>query len=309
MSDAAPAPGGQGAAPAAAPSAPPAAPSTAAALAATPPAPAAPTSQQVTTPPAAPPAAPKWLDGADPDTLGYVQNKGWDDPVKAVQSYRNLEKLLGADKAGNAIVLPKADADPKEWGAVYDRLGRPADAKGYEFKAPEFLPKEVVEATLAKYHELGLSKSQGEKLAQFEAERAVTAQQQIEQQRTTQFQAQDSELKTEWGAAYNQNLTQAQAAMRALGLDAKLIDGISDAIGHKATMKLLQTIGSKTGEAGFVPGNGAPGFSGAMSPEQATVAIKAKMADKEWSTRYLNGGAVERAEMERLHKFKAGMQA
>lgn len=309
MSDATPTPGGQGAAAPAAPAAAAPAPSTAAALAAPPAAAPAPTSQQLATPPGTPPAAPKWAEGADEATAAYITNKGWDSPVKAIESYRNLEKLLGADKAGNAIVLPKADADPKEWGAVYDRLGRPADIKGYDVKVPEGGDAKFQESMLGVAHELGLSKQQAEGLFGKFNEASAAAVKAAADQKAVDFVAQDNEIKAEWGQAYQQNVATAQAAMRALGLDAATVDKLSDAMGHKATMKLLHTLGAKTGEASYVDGKGGAGFSGAMTPAQATERIKTLMADKAWATKYINGGAPEKAEMERLHKFKAGMPA
>ena len=69
----------------------------------------------------------QWYDAFPEDVRGLVQNKGWQSPVDAIQSYTNLEKFLGADKAGRGLVLPKDDAGADEWGQVYDRLGRPAD--------------------------------------------------------------------------------------------------------------------------------------------------------------------------------------
>lgn len=283
--------------------------STSAALASTsvPATPAAPTGQQLTVS-AAPtdlPATPTfdWAKGADELTTGYIQNKGWDNPMKVVDSYRNLEKLLGADKADNAVVIPKHDADPKEWAAVYDKLGRPSAPDGYKVELPEGGDKAFHEASMSKFHELGLTKAQGEQLANWYNSTVVESVQAAEADRAARFQQEDTAIRQEWGAAFTQNLAQAQAAARGLGLDGATIDKLSDALGHKATMQMLQNIGSRMGEDTFVTGNGDTNFGSVMTPAQAKASIQSLMSDKDFTARYLKGDAGAKAEMQRLHQF------
>lgn len=248
-------------------------------------------------------SAPAWLDGADDLTVGYVQNKGWTDPKQVLDGYRNLEKLLGADKANNAVIIPKHDADPKEWGAVFDRLGRPTGPDGYKVDLPQGGDKAVQDASLAKFHELGLTKTQGEQLATWYNGLVAQSQQQSVEQRAAQFAQEDAAVKQEWGQAYNQNLAQAQAAARGLGLDSATIDKISDALGHKGTLNLLQKIGSRMGEDNFVTGDNQAGFGNAMTPAQAQSEIRTLMADKDFTRKYLGGDAGAKARMSQLHSF------
>lgn len=294
MSEAiAPTDGGQGATPA----------SSSAALAAAPAAPAAPTSAQATPPAPAPAAPATWLSGLDETTTGYAQNKGWDSPAKAIDSYRNLEKLLGADRAGNTVILPKPDADAKEWGALYDRMGRPADAKGYNVELPQGGDAKMHEASLAKFHELGLTKAQGEQLATWYNTEVMNNANQTAAAKAQEFQAQDAALKAEWGQAYTQNLAQAQQGVRALGLDAASIDKLSDALGHKATMAMLQKIGSGLNEDSLVNGDNPGGFGTALTPGQAKAEIQTLMQDRNFVSRYTSGDAEAKAKMDALHKF------
>ena len=265
---------------------------------------AAPTGTQVTQQPAVPPqAAPAWLANADETTVGYVQNKGWTEPSQVLDGYRNLEKLLGADKAGNAVIIPKGDADPKEWAAVYDKMGRPTGADGYKVAVPPGGDAAVQNQVLAKFHELGLTKAQGESLATWYnglGSSALTAQEQSKQQA---FQADDQAVRTTWGQAYTQNLAQAQQAARGLGLDATMIDKMSEGLGHKATMELLQKIGSKMGEDSFVATGDQQGFSQAVTPGQAKAEIQSLMSDKDFTKAYLGGNTEAKAKMARLHAF------
>lgn len=247
--------------------------------------------------------APTWLQNADEATVGYVQNKGWTDPAQVLDSYRNLEKLFGADKANNSIVLPKPDADPKEWDAVYDRLGRPAEPKGYDVPLPEFGDKTLHENTLAKMREIGLTKTQGEQLANwYNGEIAKMNQQFIAQQQQA-FDQEDAALKSEWGAAFDQNVGYGKAAVAALQLPGDTIEKISAAIGHKATMELFYRIGSGMKEDAFVSSNNGTGFNSVMTPAQAKAEIKALSEDRNFKTNLLNKDSAAMAKWTRLHEY------
>lgn len=292
--------GGQGGAASAAPvAAAPAAPAAAA------PAAAAPTSTQVATPAPAAPAAttPNWLTGADETTVGYVQNKGWTDPKQVLDGYRNLEKLLGADKANNAVIIPKEGADPKEWSAVYDRLGRPTGPDGYKVQFPEGMKPEVSSKLLGKAHELGLTKAQAEGIFGTMTEIRGQTAQEMQAARTAQFQQEDAAVRAEWGQAYTQNLAQAQAGARGLGLDAKTIDKLSGALGHKATMTMLQKIGATMNEDSFVAPGSPQSFGSALTPGQAKAQIQELMSDKDFTSKYLAGDLASKQRMAQLHSY------
>lgn len=264
-----------------------------------------PASAQLSQQPAAPNvSAPDWLKEADEITVGYVQNKGWDNPAKVVDSYRNLEKLLGADKANNAIVIPKEGADPKEWAAVFDRLGRPTGPDGYKVELPAGGNADMHNASLAKFHELGLTKAQGENLMSWFNGLQTQSMQQMEQAKAAQFAQEDQAIKQEWGNAYTQELAKAQQAARGLGLDATTIDKLSDALGHAGTMRLLNSIGSKLGEDKFVGGDRSDNsFGNAMTPAQAKAEIQTLMQDREFSAKLMNKDSAATQRWTQLHQW------
>lgn len=253
--------------------------------------------------PPSPPAPQTWYAGADELTRGYVQNKGWDDPLKAVSSYQNLEKLLGADRAGRTVVLPKEGATPEELNEFYAKLGRPADPKEYKFDVPDGAPTKYAEGFRAKAHELGLSAAQVAGLAGWNNEFAKQAQESLAAERAAKVNAEDAELKQRWGAAYPQELGKAQAAARGLGVSPEVIDQLAAGMGHAATMELFRAIGNRIGEAEFVSGDGKTPFGAAMTPEQAKAKIAELRADKAWTKAYIEGDAEKKAEMARLHAF------
>lgn len=244
----------------------------------------------------------EWLKDADDTTVGYVQNKGWTEPVQVLEGYRNLEKLLGADKAGRTIVLPGEKAEPAEIDAFYAKLGRPAEAKDYKFAVPDGAPPEYADGFRAKAHELGLTAKQVEGLAAWNNEAVSSMSAAQQNQSVAKFQADVDALKQEWGAAHDQNVVIARNARQALGLDDKTIDAISGAIGHKGVMELLHKVGAKTGEGDFVSG-GSSNYGGALTPGQAKARIAELKTDKNFTARYLSGDAEAKAEMSRLMKF------
>ena len=260
-------------------------------------------SQGASAAPVEQPSAFSWAQGADELTSGYIQNKGWDNPLKAVESYRNLEKLLGADKANNAVVIPRADADAKEWASVYDKLGRPSAPDGYKVPLPEGGDPEFHKASMGKFHELGLTQKQGETLMNWYNESVMQQMQQVETQRAEMFNQEEAAVRQEWGAAYTQNLAQAQAAARGLGLNAETIDALSDTLGHKATMNLLAKIGTRLGEDSFVSGDVNNSFGNAMTPAQAKAQIQSLMSDKDFTTKYMSGNQDAKAKMAQLHAW------
>lgn len=268
-------------------------------------APAASPSAQLTAPPAAP-ANPTigWLgDGVDETTLGYVANKGWDSPAKAISSYQNLEKLLGADRAGNTVILPKEGASPQEMAAFYDRIGRPADPSGYQVKVPEGGNAEFQKAVASKMHELGVPKAMGEGLVSWYNEQQVAAQQAALQAKAADFENQSAKWKQEQGAALTQNLATAGAAARALGLDGDTLAKLDDALGPYGTLSLLHKIGSRATEADFVGSDSTAGFGNVMSPAQAKAEIKALTADKGWVAKLTEKNADALAKWDQLHKW------
>jgi hypothetical protein len=279
-----------------------AAPATTAAVVAT-------TTPAASTAPPAPAAALTWLPTADEVTVGYVTNKGWTEPGQVLDSYRNLEKLMGADRAGNTVVLPKPDATPEELGKFYERLGRPAAADGYKLEVPAGGDPEFAKQASAWFHELGLSQKQGEALTQ-KWNAHIGGMTQAQAQATQQaFQADDAQLRTDWGQAYTQNLTQAQAAVRGLGISAEHIDKLSTSLGHKATMELFQKIGSRMGESDFVTGDKLEKFGNALTPGQAKAEIQSLRDDKAFVAKLLSKDAESTARWTRLHQFAFPEQA
>lgn len=249
-------------------------------------------------------SAPDWTTGFNDEHKGFVQNKGWKAPTEMVDSYRNLEKLLGVPKE-QLIQLPKDD-DPASWESVHTRLGRPATPEGYKFETPKEGSPEFTKWAAEQFHKAGLSEKQAKPLLENWNNFVKGMSEKKTQEFAGKIAADGQALKKEWGAAYDQNLDAAKRAAREFGVDAKVVDGIERSAGFAATMKFFQTIGQKLGESSYVSGNGSnsqAGGNGPMTPAQAKDRINSNRGDPAFVKNYLAGNSKEKAEMERLHKF------
>lgn len=204
-------------------------------------------------------------------------------------SYLNQGKLLGVPKE-KLVRLPDGD-DPKEWDAVYERLGRPAAADKYDVKPPQGKAfsdgdKAFQAHMLPVMHKAGLTQKQldtiinegwmpySDKVSQgFQAAR--------EQRRTQATEA----LKTEWGTAFDERLGLGEAALshfeRELKLPGLRQELIDNGFHHSPNLiKLLSFVGATLKEDGKLHGGGGGGgHSATLSPVEAQQQIAALRGD------------------------------
>lgn len=252
------------------------------------------------------PAPQDWTATLPEDVRGVVQNKGWRSPADAIGSYQNLEKLLGADKAGRALVPPKEDASPEEWQAFYGKLGRPDAADGYKLPVPEGDTGEFAKQAAAWFHEAGLTTKQAEALAakwnEYSTGMMDSQSAQFEQQAALDLQT----LQKEWGPQFEANSELARRAIREAGLSKDEGAAIERALGLAKAAKVFAFLGKQFAEAPMKGGEGGSGGRFGATPEAARARISALKGDPDWSARYLKGDADARAEFARLHEIAFG---
>jgi hypothetical protein len=242
-----------------------------------------------------------WVSTLPESVRGVVLNKGWKGPEDAIQSYTNLEKLLGADKAGRAIVPPKDDAPAEEWGAFWGKLGRPETPEGYQIETPEGMPQEFAQAAAQKFHELGIPAKQAQALVAFNNEfvaKQIEAQEAAADQQAI-LDVQD--LQKEWGTNYDANAELARRAAREAGLSAEEGKTLERALGVKRAAQMMAKLGQQFAEAAFKGEDG--GSPRVSTPEQAKARLDMLRADPAWVTRYISGDVNARTESERLHRI------
>lgn len=242
----------------------------------------------------------------------WVQNKGFKDPISALESYHNAEKLLGAP-AEQVIKLPKAD-DAQAWEGVWNKLGRPDKPEAYELPVPVGEDGKPNEADVkfsqfvsGIFHKAGVPKSMAQAIAQqvneYSAQQAQAYRQQLEQQATQELNA----LKQEWGAEYDKNAEFARRGLAAYGKKAGLdnddLATLENALGTAKMLKLFVELGQTTQEHGFGGGSD-QGVS--LTPAQAKAKLD-ELREKRIKNEITQGDYL--AQMERLAPIAAKAQA
>lgn len=199
------------------------------------------------------------------------------------KSWLNAQRLIGADK----ITMPQTDED---WGGVFDKLGRPKDASGYELKAAEGVEvnAEMQQSFLTKAHEIGLLPKQAQALADWQIEQGQAVTEASTQADEATLNEKMTGLKTEWGQAFDQNVGIAQRAINEFATDADkdfmnnaVIDGVK--IGdHPAMAKLFHNIGKSMMESGKLEGTG---NEQAMTPTEMQDQIDSLMGHPAYTDR------------------------
>lgn len=269
-------------------------------------------------------AAP-WYQGnaaASADLVGVLQQHGWDKltPVEAAlaatKSYQSAHSLVGAPPE-QIVRLPK-DANSPEWGAVWTRLGRPNEAKGYDLSAVKFKDGTTLSEGEQVFiqntsHALNLPKGVGERLAAEMVKYRDGVAEESTRTRAASLAAEKDTLAKNWGGNFNANMEVAKRAIRALGLgekEAGFVNLIEKEIGYAGVFEMFRNIGARLGEDAFVAGSqgGADkgNLEGVMTREQAIAKRAELMKDAAWVKRYQEGGIAEKREMAELIRIEHG---
>lgn len=249
-----------------------------------------------------------WFSSLPAEERAFAETKGYKDVAEALRSHRNLESLLGAPKERLLKLPEKGIAEDRAgWDAVFQRLGKPEKADGYDRKAFG----EGVSDTDAKwlqdtFLDLNLSKTQGETLATKWAEKMKGVVTGMEEQAVQASQQQLEKLRQDWGPAFEEKKAVANKVFDALGLTDKEWEAGERALGVDGWTKMLAGMAEKFGitfsEAGFHRGDGAPPREGALSTESARAEIKRLERDSAFIKQLGEGNAEARAKLDRLHK-------
>lgn len=270
----------------------------------TPAAPAAPAANPNPTPAAPAAAAPApasdWTTGFNDDLKGYVQNKQFKDPASAIESYRNLEKLMGAPK-DKLLKLPDNMDDATAMGEIYSKLGKPPTPAEYGLSKAKDADPEFSKFMEDTFHGANLNKKQAEFIAAKYGELMANKQTQSAEKYEAKQKAEEAALKKDWGMAHDQNLALAKNAAREFKVDAAVIEAMESAVGYDKTMKFFADIGSKIGEPSFHSNNSGNTLN--MTPEAARNKIANLKQDTEFYKRLSSGDASAKAEWDRAHKM------
>ena len=242
-------------------------------------------------------AAAAWLEGLDDDGKNFVANKAWKTPKDAVESYRNLEKLVGRKVRD----IP-AEGDAEGWSQFYNELGRPETPAGYEFDLPDDYKPELVKFYQDAAHKAGLTKRQADAFLcnYLDYEHAFCEAQ--ARQKEADIHSAAEELKREWGARYNENLNMALRGAEALGLGKAERIALEESMGQAKAARLFERIArALCTEDGtpHTPGNVAFGL---RTPAQAQARIDELLSRPDYQASYMNGDKHKVAEIQALYE-------
>lgn len=181
------------------------------------------------------------------------------------------DTLLGGDAKPPAQpeaflqALPGAD-DKEGWSSLFNKLGRPESADGYELPLPEGDSGEFAKTSAGWMHEAGLSKQQAQALAvkwnEHQAAHATAA----EDQRSKQIDADMTAVKQEWGDKFDANLAVVRKAVSQFA-PPELIQMLdqSGLINSPIVTNMFLKIGSAISEDALVSSNKDPSQAGEKS--------------------------------------------
>jgi hypothetical protein len=208
---------------------------------------AAPPAQAAAADPAPPPAAsapPDWRATLPAELRDAPNLAKFSDVGALAKGYVEAETLIGR----KGVIVP-TDKDAPEVHARYRAaLGVPETPDGYAFKAPEGLPAEAWQDTglksLATWaHELGITPTQAQGLAERYARQQAEEMQRAAQGIGPDGKPMEEVLRGEWGAAYDAKVDLARRAARQFGGDAGALDALEAKIGGAALLKMFARIG------------------------------------------------------------------
>ena len=151
-----------------------------------------------------------WRASLDPSIKDHASLKDFKDPASLAKSYVESQKLIGVDKLPiPANFSTNPEVREKFMNEVFDRLGRPKDAKEYKItdvKLPDgvsfSVAPEAIEALKGEAHKLGMLPHQLDGLYKWymnDTANKIKAQQDLIKKNIGDAEA---ELRSEWGSAY-----------------------------------------------------------------------------------------------------------
>lgn len=267
--------------------------------------------------PAPAPDAP-WFNGADTETIGYIQNRGLDKitPVEAamktIKAHREAEKHLGVP-SDQLQRMPKDAGDTDGWNSLYNRLGVPADAKDYDFSGVKFADGTELDdgfkaAIGTALKSAGVSKDKASTVVKALVElgdketagAAATARDLATQEMTA--------LKIDWAGNTERNLIVADNAAAELGMTPEELASMKEGIGAAKVAKIFFKLGVSMGEDRFVSG-GPQGGERPMSGEMAETRLADMQKDQEFMKKFMAGDTLAKKELENVSRMVAEFRA
>lgn len=199
------------------------------------------------------------------------------------KGYINAQSMVGKDK----LIMPGEKATPEEWGAFYQRLGRPEKPEGYEFKddtIPEQIygRQEILQEMRTAMHAAGIPKKAAEAIFGKYGEVMNKHFKALTDKVLETRNASIAQLQKEWGADYEKNMAVSKAAVKKFdttGEFAKYLDETK--LGDDPRMiKYLNEVAKNFGPDKII--GGGDGGTGGDAQQEAMAKLEAQKKDPEF---------------------------
>ena len=232
--------------------------------------------------------APDWRDSLPEDIRA-------DPSLKDIKDVGSLAKgFVHAQKAvGNNVAIPSKDAPQEDWDAFFSKSGRPESADKYDFSKLEKvegveIPAEAAKSFNETAHKLGLSQRQAAGLMDYYQKLSGESAGQIAQMQSQDREASVADLRKEFGAAFDERLSQAKDAVKHFGGDQLLQVLDETGLGNNPDLvKAFAKIGKAMGDDELF-GSGQETGGGKLTPAEATRQMDALRGDKDFMLNYFN---------------------
>ena len=203
--------------------------------------------------------APFFAGFQSPDAKAWAEAKGFKDPEALAVSGMNLEKLLGADRAGRTVVLPKDENDVEGRKAFLAKLGVPDTADGYSLPVPEGGSPEFAKTAADWFHKAGVPPQAARAVS--EAWNGYMQKMMADADAAAQVESQKAldAVKGEWGEKFGENSEIARRYVKVSGLNEEQLAAVEQALGTATFLKTFHKLGTQLGEASFATGDGQGG--------------------------------------------------
>lgn len=220
----------------------------------------------------------KWYDKLPDEFKGEESLKSITDFNGLIKSYVHAQKMVGAEK----IPVPGKHATDDDWKNVYSKLGLPKDVASYNMETPKDigLDAEFLSSFKEAAYKNGVLPKQASGLMGFFDASIKATKAKQEAQVAAEVESGINGLKTEWGAAFNDNINMARLAVNKLG-NPELKDYLEKSgLGNNPmVIKLFNSVGKFLKEEKQVDLGNTSSFSGALTPAEAQKKIDSILSD------------------------------
>jgi hypothetical protein len=243
--------------------------------------------QAVETPTEAAPAGAGWIESFGVDDRAYIEQKGWSDPSALLSSYRAAEQRIGGDPS-NTLQIPDWE-DSEQVSQFHSKIGVPEAADGYPHLEIETSRGPLEVGQLAQIsHAIGLTPVQHAKLAEMTANLVNDSASQEDASYAARVKAESREIMAENSQSPQEFDAMVQRGIQALGLSPEESRGLTQGVGLKKAVSILQAVSNATQEKTSVSEGDATGIMGTMSQDVARARLKLRREDDQFRKRLFN---------------------